>query len=378
MKKLIRNNRGITLVALVITIIILLILAGITISSLTNTGLFGKAKEARDKTAAAAENQAKILNEYEDELNKYIMGTTQIPTLADKVKDGTIKVGDYVSYTPDTASTDAILRELGTYSGSDANTTSTLTQEKDLKWRVLDVQNGQVRLISEVPTTSTITLSGAKGYNNAVYLLDKTCKTLYNNSKLTSNVQNLKIEDIQKYLTYDYTQYENQNVDTGKYGGVKEYTTNRYYPNLFAKEKTGWVDGTQGTELNLSEQKEPINGTAIQAKTNIKVTQTFWGKSMMSSDFYDEYYELFINNETNYPTYWISSRCINADSNDNGFGIRIVNIGKVYAGYLNGSNGAENDFSFAFRPVITLNSSVQIDAANSGDGSTAEQAYAIK
>ena len=48
------KNKGITLVALVITIIILLILAGITISSLTNTGLFEKAKEARDKTANAA------------------------------------------------------------------------------------------------------------------------------------------------------------------------------------------------------------------------------------------------------------------------------------------------------------------------------------
>ena len=40
-------NSGITLVVLVITIIILLILAGITISSLTNTGIFGKAKEAK-------------------------------------------------------------------------------------------------------------------------------------------------------------------------------------------------------------------------------------------------------------------------------------------------------------------------------------------
>ena len=39
-----RKNNGITLVALVVTIIILLILAGITISSLTNTGIFEKAK----------------------------------------------------------------------------------------------------------------------------------------------------------------------------------------------------------------------------------------------------------------------------------------------------------------------------------------------
>ena len=72
-----RKNNGITLVALVVTIIILLILAGITVSSLTNTGIFEKAKEARDKTAAAAENQAKILNEYEDELNKYVSGNVK-------------------------------------------------------------------------------------------------------------------------------------------------------------------------------------------------------------------------------------------------------------------------------------------------------------
>ena len=77
MLKINKSNNGITLVALVVTIIILLILATISIQSLTNTGLFSKAKEARDKTANAAENQAKILNEYEDELNKYISGNTK-------------------------------------------------------------------------------------------------------------------------------------------------------------------------------------------------------------------------------------------------------------------------------------------------------------
>ena len=72
LKNINKSNNGITLVALVVTIIILLILATLSIQSLTNTGLFAKAKEARDKTANAAENQAKILNEYEDELNKYV------------------------------------------------------------------------------------------------------------------------------------------------------------------------------------------------------------------------------------------------------------------------------------------------------------------
>ena len=93
-----------------------------------------------------------------------------------------VKVGDYIKYTPDTASTDTILQELNTYSGSSENTASTLRQES-LNWRVLDIKGGQVRLISELPTTSKIKLNGYNGYNNAVKLLDDTCNTLYTNKQ---------------------------------------------------------------------------------------------------------------------------------------------------------------------------------------------------
>ena len=44
------NNKGITLVALVITIIVLLILAGISIQAITNTGLFANAKKQKEKS----------------------------------------------------------------------------------------------------------------------------------------------------------------------------------------------------------------------------------------------------------------------------------------------------------------------------------------
>ena len=378
MKKILKNTKGITLVALVITIIILLILAGISISALTNTGIFQKAKDAKQKSNDATLDQNTKLDEYENEIDKYLpeQGGEK---LVDKVNDGTIKVGNYISYTPDEASTKDILQELSTYSGSeDENTTSTLTQEIDkktgLKWRVLDVKDGKVRLISDRPTTSKITLSEAKGYNNAVYLLDKTCKTLYNNSKLASNVQNLKIEDIQDHLVYDYKQYPNSNVDTGKYGGTKEYISYLYrnYPNIFAKEKTGWVDETQGTELSLSEQTSPINETNTMANKKIKVTQTFWGKTMSINDFDGDskemYYKLFINNGSDYPTYWMSSRCVNASSNpaSAGFCVRFVGSGDVGAHTLYGSDGSLATPDYAFRPCITLNSNVQV---TSGDGS---------
>ena len=65
-------SKGITLVALVITIIILLILAGISISALTNQGLFKNAKAAQNATEKAEKEQGQRLNEYEDEINKYL------------------------------------------------------------------------------------------------------------------------------------------------------------------------------------------------------------------------------------------------------------------------------------------------------------------
>ncbi len=357
-----KSQRGITLIALVITIIILLILAGISIAALTNQGLFKNAKEAQNATQKAEEEQGKTLNEYEDEINKYLENDKKIDgKIVDRVNDGTIKVGDYVKYIPDTASTDTILQELNTYSGSSANTTSTLTQES-LNWRILDIKNGQVRLISELPTTSTIALSSYNGYNNAVKLLDDTCNVLYNNSKLASKVQNLKIEDIMKKMIE--TNYTNI---TANYG--KQFTpTNKYYPSILLKEKGQNVNGIVGTELNESEQKELINQTTKPQATSLEVKYTYWRKTMTTSDFKNsKYYELFINNGSNYSTYWMSSRCIDYPSGGARFNISRVHSGDVRASSLYNTNGAEYSDVNTFRPVITLNSNVQV---TSGNGST--------
>ena len=57
-----KNQNGITLVALVITIIILLILAGIAIASLTgDNGLFARARQAREETLTTQEDELRRL-----------------------------------------------------------------------------------------------------------------------------------------------------------------------------------------------------------------------------------------------------------------------------------------------------------------------------
>ena len=50
----------------------MLILAGISISALTQTGIFGKAKQAEQKSKEAEQNQTMTLGTYENEINEYL------------------------------------------------------------------------------------------------------------------------------------------------------------------------------------------------------------------------------------------------------------------------------------------------------------------
>ena len=73
MKSKEKYNNGITLIALIITIVILLILAGIAIAALTGeNGLFTRAQQAKDKTIEAQKNEEATISEYMDEMDKYI------------------------------------------------------------------------------------------------------------------------------------------------------------------------------------------------------------------------------------------------------------------------------------------------------------------
>ena len=68
-----KNNKGITLVALVVTIVVLLILAGVSINLvLGNNGIIAKAKDAETKSAEASQNDLKGMSDLEDEMDKQL------------------------------------------------------------------------------------------------------------------------------------------------------------------------------------------------------------------------------------------------------------------------------------------------------------------
>lgn len=70
-----KEQKGITLVALVITIIILLILAGISIATLSgDNGLFKRAQQAKDATINGQKNENAALDTYNAAINNAIKG----------------------------------------------------------------------------------------------------------------------------------------------------------------------------------------------------------------------------------------------------------------------------------------------------------------
>ena len=74
-KKKLKNEKGITLIALVITIVVLLILAGVTIATLTgDNGIITRANQAKEETEEAEKEEKNDLEKQADFINEYTNG----------------------------------------------------------------------------------------------------------------------------------------------------------------------------------------------------------------------------------------------------------------------------------------------------------------
>ena len=93
-----RSDRAITLIALIVTIIVLLILAGVTINlAVNNQGIFNKAKTATNAYKNASEEEQKGIDEADKEIENYmppIPGSTLLRKNAPKIKVSGLKYAD--------------------------------------------------------------------------------------------------------------------------------------------------------------------------------------------------------------------------------------------------------------------------------------------
>ena len=90
-----RNPRGITLVTLVVTIIVLIILAGVSINMVVgDNGIITQAQRAAKETANVTIASEEQMNALVEEMNKY-MSENDIETI---IPTSELKAGDYIKY----------------------------------------------------------------------------------------------------------------------------------------------------------------------------------------------------------------------------------------------------------------------------------------
>ena len=89
MKKILRKKQGITLIALVVTIVVLLILAGVSISMLTGeNGILNQAKKAVNETNKAAADEETRLDEYSKYIDNALGNLPKVSDTTPGVLDG--------------------------------------------------------------------------------------------------------------------------------------------------------------------------------------------------------------------------------------------------------------------------------------------------
>ena len=92
MKRILKENKGITLVALVVTIVVLLILSGITINmTIGENGIITKAQETARKTNEIQANSQSYLNELQNEIEQNI-NSPIAPELKEEIPNAPKKI----------------------------------------------------------------------------------------------------------------------------------------------------------------------------------------------------------------------------------------------------------------------------------------------
>ena len=139
MRKKCLRDKGITLIALVVTVIVLLILAGVTINlAVNNQGIFNKAKTATRVYKSASENEQIGLDEADKEIEKYMP------------KEGTEGGSGSITYTDSAGKTQTLTK--GTPAGTKIGTTANIDGQT-LDWYLFDVSDdGKTAYLVSTPT----------------------------------------------------------------------------------------------------------------------------------------------------------------------------------------------------------------------------------
>ena len=353
-----RNMKGITLVALIITIIVLLILAVVAIGIVRGDGILFHAKDATSKYEKDAAEENSAFKSYADMMVDEA-GKGPWTQEGMNITDGhiSLKVGDKVNYDEQSNGEKSYSIDY-TQNGGDSEENNQELKTEDLEWRVLGVNtNGQLELISNKPTTSTLYLKGDTGYLNGPNLLNEACNTLYGQGKYAANGRSLKFEDVLKLADLDLETLRSGHGEKWQYRFSTEagYMQSRTSTDR-GKTWTDWEDITSPyyQKFNVPGEKE-INSSNPGMK-EIEPTDYPYNLNGIKDE---TILNLLQNGEDSSEKIlqWLASTYISCRPTYVSFIIRTIGGPSPI---LWDSHRLNPNYSYAMRPVVTIKPSVKI------------------
>jgi len=277
-----------------------------------------------------------------------------------------LKVGDYISYSPDT-------NEYQTNKDNTGYTNRSLVTEKK-DWRIIyvDKETENVLITTNGTVNSGIYLSGIVGFAKGVQELNTICKELYSNSKLGLTARCMTVEDANNA----FAQKPDNEINRYAYypRGITASGTITYNNNTYTKVTNDWRTsrfyscdggGIESADSNGIKFREP------EEDNPVFVSQTFYKYTVTEN--------AVLSDVLGKSASWLASQSVYASNTGAGFGIRNINANGINAEILYDSYANVSTKEYGIHPIIEIDSSkFYVDITDvSKDGSTPQKAWQI-
>lgn len=342
-----KRNKGITLIALIVTIIVMLILVAVGVNVMIKSNLIGAAEKAANGYKTAYEDEINLIEEGENLIDDYIGGVEKKhnwqrsgDTITCEHCSLTYTIGEIVTdvynYTPGTGTTTITSEKSGYAQNQTINLSDDPTQI--VAWAVLGIEDRDKNGTKETllltrysPTYDKITFVGATGYNNCVSEIDRMCKELFG-----AETEGITIEDINNCLQYT--------PSGGIYhDGTQDLSIGNFTTKL-SKLPTWDIIKGAGTKTPDGESEEALG--------NYPLTAYWYEKNSLSASTNSK--KLIFGTDENPYTYWLATRGVYAST------MAIFGAGSVMGGKADTSKilynnvGGTSDWTMSLRPVLPI------------------------
>ena len=420
------RNKGITLIALIITIIILLILVGVSINLAIKGDLFGSAEKAvsgtNDKVAQEQTRVNELMNEldqvtqsqcnhiWEDE--KIIkeatcteagkkqrtctkcgkVETVEIPPLGHNYENDTctvcgekliiganINYHEYISESGDTISESYTSTKTtrGSRESNDNDATYSVVNDSGIQWIVLGEENGQIKITTKnivQPISGGYTRPNEEGNFKYLILQGEIGYTILTDelNKISALYGKGKYSDTTKFGSSGGRSFKMEDLGYGALTRTASYKYARHSDGkIYRYEADATVDGTSTTGGTTTIFKY----MELDASNSIEETPSShtWKKLPTTENSYITMYQYTYSGSQTLPIevseadtdYWLASRYLIYGDRYVFYGTREVNTVKNYG--LHDSEGhCYYGFHSGIRPVVYLKSDIKLsyDATN--------------